>query len=114
MTQPSLFDAPATRGASRASDPRTSRDAGRSMTGQVLRDQQALVLGCVGSTATAWEITTTLLRRGHRVQQNVVAKRLSELRELGLVRLTGGTRPGSSHRHQQVYALTERGREVAA
>lgn len=84
------------------------------MSGSVLRDQQALVLSEVEQAgSTAWDITCGLVRRGHRVQQNVVAKRLGELRELGMVRLTGETRPGSSNRHQQVFAKTERGRSVA-
>lgn len=114
MSQPSLFDAPAERGASRGSDPATSREAGRSMSGQVLRDQQALVLGSVSASgSTAWQVTCDLLRRGHTVQQNVVAKRLGELRDLGMVRLTGETRPGSSSRHLQVFALTDAGRAVA-
>lgn len=109
---PTLFDAPPTRGASRATDPATSRDAARSLSGPVLRDQQALVLRSVDwlIEASAWEIHCHL---GYRVQQNVVAKRLGELVDLGMVRFTGKTRPGSSHRLQRVYALTDAGRAAA-
>lgn len=114
VQQLGIFDIPATRGASRRSDPATSREAARSVSGEVLRDQQALVLGCIRGDATAWEITTVLLHRGHGVQQNVVAKRLTELRELGMVRLTGETRPGVSHRRQQVWTVTDKGREAVA
>lgn len=112
MSQPTLFDAPATRGASRQSDPATSREAARSVSGTVLRDQQALVLSAVGYAATAYEVWERLSARGHRVKENVCSKRLGELRELGMVRLTGMTRPGSSSRPQQVFALTDEGRSV--
>lgn len=81
------------------------------MEGPVLRAQQQLVLAAVDwlATATAWEIHCHL---GYRVQQNVVAKRLGELRDIGLVRWTGETRPGCSHREQLVYEATEQGREA--
>lgn len=98
------FDAPATRGASRQSDPWTARAAGRSMQGQVLRDQQQLVLDAVRylGTATAWEVHRDVCTL---IQQNVIAKRLSELRDLGLVRVAGPPRPGSSHRLLQVWEV---------
>lgn len=110
--QPSLFDAPVARGASRASDPATSRDAGRSMSGAVLRVQQRQVLRAVAwlGTATSYEVHRHL---GYRVQQNVAVKRLGELRELGLVRETGATRPGSSKRSLLVFEATEDGRSAA-
>ena len=82
------------------------------MSGPVLRDQQALVLSAVGYAATAFEVWERLTARGHRVKENVCSKRLSELRDLGMVRLTGMTRPGSSARRQQVFAVTDEGREV--
>ena len=110
--QVSLLDASATRGSSRRSDPQTSRDAGRSVADDVLRDQQALVLAAVGTLtdATAWEVTGWINCGAVKpIQQNVVAKRLGELRERGFVWWTGGTRPGSSHREQRVYALTAKG-----
>lgn len=111
-----LFAAPATRGASRRDGPGTSRAAGRSMSGQILRDQQMRVVDALGrlGDATAWEVTGWLNCGAIQpVQQNVISKRLGELRDLGMVRETGETRPGSSHRHQMVFALTERGRAVA-
>lgn len=117
--QQQLFGAPATRGASRRSDPHTSRDAGRSMSGDVLRDQQALVLGALSwhEDATAFELWGDLWQRflpGHPrgPKENVVARRLTELHEMGLIRLTGDTRPGSSSRRQQVWEITDKGREV--
>jgi len=108
-TQERLFDYAASRGASRGTDPQTSRDAAHSMSGPVLRAQQALVLGAVEwlKYATAWEIHCHL---GYRVQQNVCAKRLGELAELGLVRRGKGTRPGSSGRSLTVWAVTDAGR----
>lgn len=119
--QPSLFDAPATRGASRASDPQTSRDAARSMSGEVLRDQQALVLGALAwhEDATAFELWGDLWQRflpGHPrgPKENVICKRLGELAEMGMVARTGDTRPGSSHRHQMVWRITDKGREAVA
>lgn len=112
--QPTLFDAPATRGASRTRDPQTSRAAGRSMEGQPLRSQQALVLGALPGDFTAYEVAEVLWSRGRRIQQGVVAKRLGELRDLGFVRLTGATRPGASARQCQVYRRTEAGQAVLA
>lgn len=98
-----------TYGTSRSTDPRTSHVAGRTLFGSILRDQQRLVLGAVAhlGTATAWEVHSKVCTL---VQQNVVAKRLGELVELGMVRPTGATRPGSSHRNQTVYEVTEAGR----
>lgn len=114
---PTLFDAPATRGASRASDPSTSRDAARSMGGHILRDQQRQVLCAVVDVcrhhdgATAYEVWQQL---DGAVKENVIGKRLGELRERGMVRLTSAHRPGSSHRMQQVHALTEAARDLLA
>lgn len=82
------------------------------MDGQVLRDQQRLVLGAVAhlGTATAWEVHSKVCTL---IQQNVVSKRLGELVELGMVRPTGATRPGCSSRSQIVYEATEAGRLAA-
>ncbi len=117
-TQDRLFDFAATRGASRTTDPWTSVAAGRSLEGKPLRDQQSLVLAAVGvlcrfvDDATAYEVWDYLHDRGSRTKENVVSKRLGELTSLGLVRLTGASRPGSSHRQQQAYGLTDAGREA--
>ena len=101
-----------TYGTSRSTDPQTSHDAGRSLFGSILRDQQRLVLGAVAhlGTATAWEVHSKVCTL---VQQNVVAKRLGELVTLGMVRPTGATRPGSSQRQQIVYEATDAGRSAA-
>jgi DNA-binding PadR family transcriptional regulator len=104
-------------GSSRWSDPATSVAAGQSVADNVLRDQQALVLHVLdvfarhGDDATAYELWRFLTEQGNRIKENVVAKRLTELRAKGWVRLTDETRPGSSHRHQQVHAITDAGRE---
>ncbi len=116
MTQPTLFDAPSTRGASRKSDPATSRDAGRSMTGMVLRDQQALVLEAVAARGEAnpHEVQTWL--RAHErpcPERNAIGSRFRELTEMGMVR-PEGTRPGPSGRGEQVVAVTDKGREWVA
>ena len=121
MAQPSLFEAPATRGASRRSDPQSSRDAGRSMSGEVLRDQQALVLRLVAEVAAAGDGDATAaevarhawVRHGLHLQQNVAAKRLGELREKAMVR-EAGTRPGWTGRSCLCFALTAKGREWLA
>lgn len=122
MAQPSLFDAPATRGASRRREPQTSREAARSMSGHVLRDQQAFVLRVLASLAdpanewkaTAAEVARFALVKHYRpLQQNVAAKRLGELREKGLVR-EQGTRPGWTGRPCICFALTAAGREWLA
>lgn len=119
------FDAPATRGASRASDPATSREAGRSMQGKALKQQQEDVLRAARRTGrdfTAYEVWSYMERTFTRrpdgsvvgpIKENVISKRLGELRDLGLMRLTGTTRPGSSYRGQQVHAVTEAGRAAA-
>lgn len=84
------------------------------MSGHVLPDQQRLVLESVGRSATAFDVAVDLTRRGHHVQQNVVAKRLTELGELEMIELTGEVRPGSSHRNQQAWRLTDKGRDYLA
>ena len=120
MAQPRLFDSQPTRGASRVSDPQTSRDAGRSMSGHVLRDQQRLVLTAladccrVRGDGNAWEVWQSLTSRGRLVKENVISKRLGELRSLGLVRVAGAPRPGSSHRKQLVFVVTDKGRDWLA
>lgn len=111
-TQERLFDYATTRGASRATDPWTSVEAARSMSGPVLRDQQVLVLRGLGHLdCTAYEVWLRLQDDPCRPKENVVSKRLGELVDAGMLRPTGKTRPGSSHREQKVYELTEQGRE---
>jgi hypothetical protein len=113
-----LFQYAATRGAARADGPATSLAAAHSIDGQVLRDQQALVLGGVVSAdwpgrkdgATAWEVWCELRSRPDCPRENVVAKRLGELAAAGFLERTLQTRPGSSHRQQTVWVLTGKGR----
>lgn len=106
MKQPTLFDAPATHRPTRVD---------RCATGAHLRAQQRRVLRAVAAltNATAWEVWCFLSHNPRAPQQNVIAKRLGELRELGLVRETGATRPGSSKRSLLVFEATEAGRSAA-
>lgn len=119
MAQLGLFDAPATRGTARKRDRQTAKDAAASMAGDVLRDQQRKVLDVVAACwehgATAYEVATQL-----GLQQNVMAKRLGELGDLGLTqRRTGAiggeliyeARPGGSGRRCDVWRITDAGRE---
>lgn len=109
MTQGTLFESLATRGSSRRSDPQTSVDAGRSMEGH-LRDQQSLVLRYLGHLdMTAYEVWLRMRDEPAQPKENVVSKRLGELVDAGMLRLTGQTRPGSSSREQRVYAVTDKG-----
>lgn len=113
--QLSLMDYAATRGSSRRSDPDTSRAAARSMDGQTLRDQQALVLETVARIAgpfnhycaSAFDVVERL--GSDAPQQSVVAKRIGELVDLGMVEDAQRTRPGRSSRACRCFSLTERG-----
>lgn len=110
-----LFDAPATRGASRRNGPETSRDAGRSVSGHVLRDQQALVLSAVRGGSTAYEAWHHLVgTTSYLLKENVVSKRLGELEDRGVLRRTDERRPGSTGRMQIVFVLTDAGRAYLA
>ena len=87
------------------------------MTGPVLRFQQALVLQALdlltlpqqfgGRVPTAYDVHRFL---GRVIQQNVIAKRCTELRELGLIADSGHTRPGSSGRRLICWSVTDAGR----
>lgn len=91
------------------------------MSGEVLRYQQALVLGLVAEVAGAGAGDATAAEVAHHaweahgvhLQQNVAAKRLGELREKAMVRETG-TRPGWTGRPCICFALTAAGREWLA
>lgn len=103
----------------RQSDPMTSRAAGESMK-PVLRQEQQRVLDalCQLGTGTAYEVRCLLADGGVVRQQNCVAKRCSELVELGMIRASGTTRPGSSNRQLMAWVPTATGwrtaEEVAA
>lgn len=117
---PSLFDAPSTP-AVRVSDPSTSVAAARSLTGPVLRREQARVLvglaeidRCDGDGATPHDLAMRLAYTGSSPPENCLASRLSELDRAGLVERAGDTRPGGSGRAQRVARLTEAGRVALA
>ncbi len=97
MNQPSLFE-----GSVRASDPSTSHDAAASMDETALSRQRGEVLGFVRWRSelgtTAYEVSLA-----YPIQQNVAARRLRDLCELGFVKDSGRTRPGSSGRHGIVW-----------
>lgn len=95
----------------RATDPGTSRDAAEAMSAESLAKQSLAVLRCVhdagGVGVTASAIAKALTTDSWRpVQQNVVARRLTDLYRMGLIRKTGITRPGASGRQLTVYAVT--------
>lgn len=112
MNEPTLFDYAPTQGSVRSTDPQTSIDAARSMTGRVLCDQQELVLRALGHIdCTAYEVWLRLQDEPARPKENVISRRLTDLRMAGMLELTGTTRPGSSNRGQQVHRVTDKGRE---
>lgn len=80
MTQATLFDGPHVE-----ARPLTS-------------DQTWVINALASGPATAYELQTRLAGMGIHRQQNCVAKRLSELAELGLIERTGERRPGASSR----------------
>ena len=87
--QPTLFDQLA-----RTTDPDTSHSAAASMIDH-LGHQRRQVMACIGVVggATAYEVAERL-----GLQQNVVARRCTDLRELGRIIDSGRRRPGSSGR----------------
>lgn len=89
----------------RFTDPDTSHEAA-AMIAPVLRPEQARVFGLLRSALTAYEIATNLRWQGFPRDQSCVAKRLSELRDLGLVYDTGQRRPGRTGRPLIVWART--------
>jgi hypothetical protein len=119
---PSLFDHPVGP-LVRATDPSTSHAAAESMTPEILSKQRADVL-CVllevhrrndGRGATAWDVVRRWsLANTKPPMQNVVARRLTDLEQLGFVEVTGDERPGSSSRMQKVHYPTAKALEVAA
>jgi len=106
IAQSSLFDVEP---AVRELDPQTSHDAARA---PGLNRQRRDVLATLVrfGPATAYEIAITL----QPIQQNVVARRLDDLRDLGFAEPTEQTRPGSSTRHLRVWRATTQGQEAIA
>ena len=99
----------------RESDPPTSHDAADHHDG--LSAQRRMVLAALADKghATAYELLCHLATYRPIVpQQSVIARRLTDLHELGLVEDTGTTRPGSSKRRLIVWRITNDGREALA
>lgn len=118
-----LFDA--VDAVARHSDPATSHQAAASMDRPTLSEQRRQVLAAAlevdrrtgGRGATAYEVTGSLSRYGKAPQMNVVARRLRDLYELGLVELAvvdgePVARPGGSGRAMQAWTPTSDGRRA--
>ena len=92
----------------RASDPDTSRAAAESIK-PVLGAECSRVLAAVESRgsmgATAYEALLVLERDGRRRQQSVVSRRLTDLRDAGLLRDSGCRRPGMTGRWLIVWSV---------
>lgn len=97
--------------AARVTDPATSHQALASMRDH-LSAQQALVLAVVRTHprygVTAWEVVQVVREsHGMDLQQNVVARRLTDLERADLIEPAPYTRPGRSHRQLRVYLPRE-------
>lgn len=98
----------------RTTDPETSHAAAASIV-PGLSTQRAQVLALIQQVdgiysdggATAYEVAAR-----SEIQQSVVARRMTDLHQLGLVRDSGRTRPGSSGRQLIIWMLTEAGRKA--
>ena len=101
----------------RAKDPGTSHAAAKSMSAETLNRQTTEVLAAVYRAKydgmSAYEVSKAMSTEARPVQQNVVARRLTDLRRLGLVRTHFDTRPGPTGRQQTVYQVTRDGVDVA-
>lgn len=105
----------------RATDPETSHAAAESIVPALGAQRRQVLWALVecerhgGMTgATAAEIVMRLAYTGAAPQQSVVARRLTDLRDLGLVVDSGETRPGTSARQLIAWASTEAGRSAVA
>lgn len=115
ITAPTLFDAPLPDPV-RPGDPDTSHDAAASIT-DGLSAQRRSVFDAVCDVerhnrhrvgATAYEVQAVLAYTGHAPQQSVIARRLTDLRDLGLVADSGVRRPGSSGRQLICWTAVDR------
>lgn len=112
---PTLFDAPLPDPV-RPGDPDTSHAAAASIA-DGLSAQRRSVFDAVAAVertnphrvgATAYEVQALLAYSGHAPQQSVIARRLSDLRDLGLVVDSGVRRPGSSGRQLICWKAVDR------
>jgi DNA-binding MarR family transcriptional regulator len=103
--QPDLFDALRTGGASRRSDPLTSKAAALEL------DASGLYLACLQALdqgpKTSEEIAAS---SGLNLQS--ITPRLVPLEEAGLAERTTMRRPGASGRTRIVWAITDKGRQA--
>jgi DNA-binding transcriptional ArsR family regulator len=93
-------------GAARRKDPDTAKAAAKLVDGEGMRVDVLEALDQLRE-ATAPEIAEHL-----RIERDSVSNRLSELRRIGLVTLTGETRPSTKNRPCQVNKLTPTGEDV--
>lgn len=108
-----LFDA--VDAVARHSDPATSHQAAASMDKPTLGKQRHLILTYVGDGClTSWQIVERAQADGHRIQQSVASRRLTDLHRMGLIAPLGYTLPGSTGRQLTCWAVTNAGREVLA
>lgn len=115
ITAPTLFDAPLPDPV-RPGDPDTSHAAAASIADglsaqrrsvyDALRDVERHNPHRAGGTA--YEIQLRLAYTGHAPQQSVIARRLTDLRDLGFVVDTGQRRPGSSGRQLICWTAVDR------
>ena len=109
----SLFDA--VDAVARHADPATSHQAAASMDRPTLGRQRRQILAYVSDGClTSWQIVERAQVDGCRIQQNVAARRLTDLHEMGLISPLGYTLPGSTGRQLTCWALTHAGREALA
>lgn len=115
VTAPTLFDGPLPDPV-RPDDPDTSHAAAASIA-DGLSAQRRAVFDAVRTVerhnphrvgATAYEVQAVLAYTGHAPQQSVIARRLTDLRDLGLVVDSGVRRPGSSGRQLICWKAVDR------
>lgn len=92
----------------RRSDPQTSRDAAASLTPEALGREQGRVLRAI--SMHAGEAIRDQVAMYLSADRSCVSRRITDLRDLGLVEDSGRTRPGPSGRQQTVWCLTDAGR----
>jgi len=92
----------------RHADPVTSRAAAESLTPEALGKEQGRVLRAI--SMHAGEANRDQVASYLSADRSCVSRRITDLRDSGLVEDTGRTRPGPTGRQQTVWALTDAGR----